>query len=70
VYAGLTNENYNTDNGRGVHVSTDYGRTWRPLPATGLSNLRVGPLVVDPVNPQRLYVGTGGNGLFCWGPAP
>lgn len=68
LYAGLANEMYNIDNGRGVYVSRDYGRTWNPFPATGLSNLRVHTLVVDPVNPQRLYVGTAGNGLFRWGP--
>jgi len=70
LYAGLTNEMYNVDNGRGVYVSRDWGRTWAPFPTTGLTNLRVGTLVVDPVNPRRLYVGTGGNGLFRWGPAP
>lgn len=70
LYAGLTNEMYNVDQGRGVYVSRDYGKTWRPFPAAGLSCLRVGTLIVDPVNPQRLYVGTGGNGMFRWGPAP
>jgi photosystem II stability/assembly factor-like uncharacterized protein len=70
LYAGLTNEMYNVDNGRGVFISRDWGRTWSPFPADGLSGLRVGTIVVDPVNPQRLYVGTGGNGLFRWGPEP
>lgn len=70
LYAALANESYNVDNGRGVYVSRDYGKTWTPFPMTGLSNLRVHTLVVDPVNPQRLYAGTGGNGLFRWGPAP
>lgn len=68
LYAGLTNEMYNRDNGRGVFVSRDYGKTWAPFPAKGLSNLRIQTLVVDPVNPQRLYVGTAGNGVFRWGP--
>ncbi|NUP99326.1 MAG: hypothetical protein HUU35_05665, partial [Armatimonadetes bacterium] len=70
LYAGLTNESYNINHGRGVWFSRDYGRTWAPFDSTGLANLRVHTLVVDPVNPRRIYVGTGGNGLFRWGPAP
>ncbi|MBI5830982.1 MAG: hypothetical protein HZB16_01555 [Armatimonadetes bacterium] len=70
LYAGLANENYNVDNGRGVFISRDYGRTWSPFSAQGLTCLRIHTLLVDPVNPRRLYAGTGGNGLFRWGPAP
>jgi hypothetical protein len=68
--AGLTNEMYNVDKGRGVFISRDYGRTWAPFPSAGLANLRVDTIVVDPVKPRRIYAGTSGNGLFRWGPAP
>ncbi len=68
LYAGLTNATYDVSNGRGVFVSNDYGVTWRPFPKTGLANYEVGTLVVDPVNPARLYLGTSGNGLYRWGP--
>ncbi len=70
LYAGLTCEAYDTSNGRGVFVSRDYGFTWKAFPRAGLSNLAIGTLVVDPVNPARLYVGTSGNGLFRWGAEP
>lgn len=70
LYAGLTSESYDVSNGRGVFVSRDYGATWKPFPPAGLSNYAIGTLVVDPVNPARLYVGTSGNGMFRWGPAP
>lgn len=70
LYAGCTEESYDVSNGRGVFRSTDWGQTWEPFPLTGLANYRIGTLVVDPVNPSRLYVGTGGNGVFRWGPPP
>lgn len=70
LYAGLTCECCDVSNGRGVFVSRDYGASWHPFPATGLTNGMVETLVVDPVDPARLYVGTSGNGLFRWGPAP
>jgi photosystem II stability/assembly factor-like uncharacterized protein len=66
LYAGLTSESYDQSNGRGVFVSRDHGATWQPLPHAGLHNRNIGTIVVDPVNPSRLYVGTGGNGLFRW----
>lgn len=70
LYAGCTDHGYDVDNGRGVFVSRDWGATWEPFTAAGLANYRIGTLVVDPVNPARLYVGTGGNGIFRFGPAP
>jgi hypothetical protein len=54
-------------NGRGVFVSRDFGETWEPFALDGLTNYRIGTLVVDPVNPARLYAGTGGTGFFCYG---
>jgi hypothetical protein len=70
LYAGLTAEAYDEDRGRGVFRSTDWGVTWQPFPAEGLSNFRIGTLIVDPMNPSRLYAGTGGNGCFRWGHEP
>ncbi len=67
LYAGQSDHGYDVDNGRGVYVSRDFGLTWTPFSRDGLHCLRVGTLVADPVNPARLYVGTGGNGLFRWG---
>ena len=69
LYAGCTEYAYDVDNGRGVFRSTDRGQTWEPFSLNGLANYRIGTLVVDPANPSRLYVGTGGNGFFRWGPA-
>jgi hypothetical protein len=47
----------------GVHVwkTTNYGETWQPLDGVGagrLPDLPVHSIVVDPVNPQWLYIGT------------
>ncbi|OGV72720.1 MAG: hypothetical protein A3K19_02780 [Lentisphaerae bacterium RIFOXYB12_FULL_65_16] len=70
IYAACAEECYDGSNGRGVFVSRDSGETWTPMPAAGLYNFNVGALVVDPVDPARLYVGTGGNGFFRFGPAP
>ena len=70
IYAACREEAYDVNNGRGVFVSTDWGETWEPFTRTGLSNYGVGTLVVDPVNPSRLYVGTGGNGFFRFGEPP
>ncbi len=68
IYASCYDEGYDVSNGRGVFVSNDHGDTWEPFALDGLSNYRVGTLVVDPVDPSRLYVGTGGNGFFRFGP--
>ncbi len=70
IYAAFRDEGYDVSNGRGVFVSHDRGETWAPFARDGLTCYRVGTLIVDPVNPSRLYVGTGGNGLFRFGPPP
>jgi hypothetical protein len=70
VYASCTEHGYDVDHGRGVFVSHDWGATWEPFTAAGLANYRVGTLVVDPTDPSRLYAGTGGNGVFRFGPPP
>ena len=66
--AACTDHNYDVSNGRGVFVSRDWGATWEPFTTAGLANYRVGTLVVDPTDASRLYVGTGGDGIFRFGP--
>ena len=67
IYAGLREEGYDVNNGRGVFVSDDWAVTWRPFSLKGLTKYSIGTLVIDPVRPARLYAGTGGNGFFCFG---
>ena len=70
LYAACMEYNYDVSNGRGVFRSTDGGETWQPFMLDGLMNYSIGTLVVDPVNPSRLYVGTTGDGFFRFGPPP
>jgi photosystem II stability/assembly factor-like uncharacterized protein len=70
IYAACRQAWYDNSNGRGVFVSDDSGETWRPMPAEGLYNFNIGTLVVDPVDPSRIYAGTDGNGYFRFGPPP
>jgi hypothetical protein len=70
IYAAFRDEGYDVSNGRGVFVSHDRGETWALFALDGLTCYRVGTLIVDPVDPSRLYAGTGGNGLFRFGPPP
>jgi photosystem II stability/assembly factor-like uncharacterized protein len=64
IYAGTTRYPY-YDNavGRGVIVSHDGGDTWVET-NKGLTNKNVIAITLDPDDPARVYVGTGGNGLF------
>lgn len=70
IYAACREEGYDVNNGRGVFVSEDHGVTWEPFVLEGLVNYGISTLVVDPINPARIYVGTGGNGVFRFGPPP
>ena len=70
VFAAFREEGYDVNNGRGLLISRDWGDTWEPFSVDGLTCYRVGTLIVDPANPSRIYAGTGGNGLFRYGPAP
>jgi hypothetical protein len=47
----------------GVLKSTDGGGNWSPL-NTGLTNLWIDALVIDPATPFTLYVGTKAAGAF------
>lgn len=49
--------------GWGVYLSTDQGETWFEA-NDGVGNLRAYYLTFDPHNPQLLYLGTSGNGVF------
>ena len=64
LYLGMTDHPYHDNcRGDGVLKSTDGGRTWRQENA-GLTDLNISCLTLDPTDPSRLYLGTGGNGLF------
>jgi len=68
--AGLSDDGYDVDNGRGVYVSRDFGLTWQPFGSGGPNGHRVVTLLAAPIYPARLEVGTGGHGLFrCGGQA-
>ena len=47
----------------GLVRSMDGGATWNALPTAGLSS-EVGVLAFDPQNPNHLFAGTGGGGVF------
>jgi len=64
VYLGTTDHPYHDfATGRGVFVSRDGGATWREINA-GLTVKQIGVITPDPKDARRVYVGTGGNGLF------
>jgi len=59
--AGVVYATYGNFGGHHVYRSTDFGRTWTPLPGSGdgtLPDIPVHSIVVDPDDPQRLYLGT------------
>lgn len=64
LYAATTDHPYHDDNASwGLLRSPDGGATWtREL--AGLTSTHVTCVRVDPLEPRRLYVGTGGNGAF------
>jgi len=64
IYLGTTDHPYHDANASlGVLKSTDGGKTWQAENA-GLANTHISCIAVDPREPWRLYVGTGGNGPF------
>ncbi len=64
IYAATARYPYH-DNavGHGVLVSHDGGDTWIEA-NEGLANKNAIVITLDPYDPTRLYLGTGGNGLF------
>ena len=65
VYAGLHDHPFHDEStGDGIVVTHDGGKTWASLNGTGLTCKQVVHIVVDPHDPDRLYIGTGGNSVF------
>ncbi|MHC4230243.1 MAG: WD40/YVTN/BNR-like repeat-containing protein [Planctomycetota bacterium] len=65
VYAGLWDAPYHDEcTGDGIVMTRDGGKTWSSINGTGLTCKKVARIVVDPHNPNRLYLGTTGNGVF------
>ena len=64
IYAGTCDYNYHDESsGRGVFRSTNGGIDWTPING-GLGILNTTVITIDPSDPNRLYVGTHGNGVF------
>ena len=47
-----------------ICVSRDGGKSWTSLNGTGPTCQQVTSITVDPHDPDRLYLGTGGNSVF------
>jgi len=63
--------NFDYGNDGWIFVSDDYGQTWNPLSYDGYGGcFNVENMFIDPVDPDRLYVLTGGTGVWRYGPAP
>jgi hypothetical protein len=63
VYAGLTDHPYHDEStGDGIRVTRDGGTTWTTLAQP--TSLHVSCITVDAHDPNQLYLGTGGNGVF------
>jgi photosystem II stability/assembly factor-like uncharacterized protein len=63
VYAGLTDHPYHDEStGDGIRVTRDGGQTWDILGEP--SCRQVNCITVDPHDPDQVYLGTGGNGVF------
>ena len=65
VYAGLHDHPFHDEStGDGLRMTTDGGKTWESLNGSGLTCKQAVRLTIDPHDPDRLYVGTAGNGVF------
>ena len=65
AYAGLTDHPYHDEStGDGILMTRDGGSTWTSLNGRGLTCKQVNAIAIDPRDPRRLYLGTGGNGVF------
>jgi len=67
MYAAVSSVDSYEGYGKGVFKSTDGGETWSPS-STGLTNLSIITIAIDPKTPSTLYAGTseagGPSGLF------
>lgn len=64
IYATTTDHPYHDDCiAEGVLKTCDGGRSWLKV-NEGLSHLNISCFAIDPFDPSRLYLGTGGNGAF------
>jgi photosystem II stability/assembly factor-like uncharacterized protein len=66
VYAGLARDGqgqFSHIDPRGIFKSVDAGSTWDES-TSGLTNLDVRALIIDPTNTNTLYAGTVGGGVF------
>jgi photosystem II stability/assembly factor-like uncharacterized protein len=64
LYAGMVRSHQPAgESGGGVAKSTDGGSTWMGV-NTGLTDLDVYALAIDPVTPTTVYSGTSGGGVF------
>ena len=50
--------------GDGIAVTHDGGNTWASLNGPGLTCKQVNVITINPNDPRRLYLGTGGNSVF------
>lgn len=65
VYASLHDHPYHDrSTGGGVIASADGGVAWRSLTAESLTCKGVGWIATDPLEPDRLWLGTAGNAAF------
>jgi photosystem II stability/assembly factor-like uncharacterized protein len=65
VYASLHDHPYHDrSTGGGVIASEDGGATWRSLANDSLTCKEVTWIAPDPFEPERLWLGTGGNAVF------
>jgi photosystem II stability/assembly factor-like uncharacterized protein len=63
--SGEANNRQSSSWGNGIYKSMDAGKTWKRM---GLENtMHIGRIVVDPHNPNVVYVAAEGN---LWGPSP
>jgi hypothetical protein len=63
LYAGTGGGVFATGDGSGVFKTTNGGNTWSAF-NTGLTNLDINALAIDPRTPTTLYAGTAGGGVF------
>ena len=69
VYAGTTGFSYKSPfeyygTGLGVYKSADGGKTWKPTNTALSQDAHVAAIAVDPIDPDRVFIGTTNHGLL------